>query len=143
MHSPVSADAVVYEHVLRSQECARPRWRIDGRPWFLKRVVISAYHWSRFSDCIRQAHGLGLGWMVPANKEVLIVIRPILRSLEGRPTVLHDDTGNRAIEWQDGSGYYFLHGNEFEEPQYFDVINGELSMRQIAALDNRTDVRSR
>ena len=132
----VGADAVVYEYILKREERQRTRWRIDGRPWFLQRVIVCAYHWSRFSACMRQAHELGLGWVVPANREVLIVPRPAVRSLDGRPAALHDDTGHKAIEWHDGSGYYFLHGTDFERQLYFDVINGELGIQKVAALEN-------
>jgi hypothetical protein len=97
---------------------------------------VSANHWARFSHSLRTAHELGLGWLVPANKEVLIVRRPTLRFAEGRPGVLHDDTGKKAMEWADGTGYYLLHGAEFDKDLYFKIINSQLSIEEIAALGN-------
>jgi hypothetical protein len=61
---------------------------------------------------------------------------PVVRVAEGRPDVLHDDTGELAIEWPDGSGYYFLQGVEFDKRLYFQVINHDLLIQDIAALDN-------
>jgi hypothetical protein len=74
--------------------------------------------------------------MVPANKDVLIVPRPALRCLEDRPGVLHDDSGRMAVEWPDGTGFYFLRGTPFEANLYMNVINGLLSLDQVTALDN-------
>jgi hypothetical protein len=59
-------------------------------------------------------------------------------SSRGDPTcdVIHDDTGRMAVVWPDGHGYYFLHGSEFDKRLYFQVINHDLLIQDIAALDN-------
>jgi hypothetical protein len=38
--------------------------------------------------------------------------------------------------WPDGDGYYFLHGSEFDKRRYFQIINHDLLIQDIAALDN-------
>jgi hypothetical protein len=61
---------------------------------------------------------------------------PVVRVAEGRADVVHDDTGRMAVIWPDGHGYYFLHGSEFDKRLYFQVINHDLLIQDIAALDN-------
>lgn len=53
---------------------------------------------------------------------------------EGRTDVLHDDTGRRAVEWADGTGYYFLQGTQFSPSLYRKVIGSELSLAQLCLL---------
>jgi hypothetical protein len=48
--------------------------------------------------------------------------------------VLHDDTGRPAIEWQDGTGDYYLNGIEFDKSLYLKVTGIQLLIQQIAAL---------
>ena len=136
-HRAVAADRSVYEFLVRRDDrlkSSRPRKAM--RPWFLSYIVVSAHHWARFSNSLRQAHELGLGWLVPANKEVLVVPTPTLRFAKGRPGVLHDDSGKKAMEWGDGSGCYVLHGTEFDKGLYLNIINGQLSIEEIGALGN-------
>lgn len=102
--------------------------------WCLRHTVMSAAHFARFSARIRQAREHGLGWMVPANREVLIVLRPHVQTAEGRPDVPHDDTGRMAVRWDDGSGHYFLHGVHFGARLYGEVIGGTMSLREIAEI---------
>jgi hypothetical protein len=134
--SSVANERLVRDLLLRQFNRESPFRRQNTRPWFLSHIVVSASHWARFSHSLRKAHELGLGWIVPANKEVLIVPRPTLRFAEGRPGVLHDDTGKKAIEWPDGAGYYFLHGTEFEERLYSEIVNNQLAIQEIASLSN-------
>lgn len=137
-----SAERTVFDHAMReynrdnASRATRP-----SRAWYLKHIVTSAEHWSRVSQTIRTAHGLGLGWIIPANKDVLIVPKPTLRCLEEEPSVLHEDTGKKAIEWADGTGYFFLRGFPFGDRLYAQTIGGHLSLAQIAGLDN-ADYRS-
>lgn len=134
VHPRAPAERTAYEHALRVYHQTNPTKLT--RSWCLRHVVVSASHWARFSRSIRMAREHGLGWMIPANKDVLIVPIPALRCLEDRPAVLHDDNGKPAVEWQDGSGFYFLRGTPFETSLYLQVINGGLSLDQVIALDN-------
>lgn len=134
VHPGVPAERTAYEHALREYNRACPTKL--ARSWCLRQVVVSTAHWARFSRSIRAAREHGLGWMIPANKDVLIVPRPALRCLEDRPAILHADSGRMAVEWPDGTGFYFLRGTPFEASLYTQVINGQLSLDQITALDN-------
>lgn len=66
----------------------------------------------------------------------IMVPTPVVRVAGGRHDVLHDDTGRMAVIWPDGYGYYFLHGSEFDKRLYSQVINNDLLLQDIAALDN-------
>lgn len=87
-------------------------------------AVMSASRWARFSLAMGDAHYGGLGWLVPVHRELVLVPMPAVRTAEGRPNVLHDDTGRPAIEWMDGSGSYFLHGLEVDKRTYTRVVEG-------------------
>ena len=128
------AERVVFAEAVRAYD-RRNAMRLTGyaRRWFLSHVIVSAQHLARFSRAIGLARDAGLGYLVPANRDVLIVPRPTLRCLD-RPGVLHDDSGRMAAEWSDGSGFYFLRGTSFPERVYFDVISGALSLQEVAAL---------
>lgn len=131
-----SFERQVFDSALRVRhQSARPSAR-PGRPWHLSHLVVSAAHWTRLSAALRSAYRLGLGWMVPANREVLLVPRPQLHTAEGRNDVLHEDTGKPAAQWVDGSGYYFLQGAPFDPDTYAAVIAGNLSLWQIAELSD-------
>lgn len=75
---------------------------------------------------MRDGLDAGLGWVVPVRGELLLVPMPQVRTAEGRPDVLHDDTGRRAVQWPDGTGDYHLNGTEFDEHLYFRVIRSDL-----------------
>lgn len=102
--------------------------------WCLRHTVISAAHFARFSARICQAREHGLGWMIPAYREVLIVPRPRVLTAEGQPDIPHDDDGRMAVHWADGSGHYFLHGVHFGPPLYRQVVGGTMNLRQIAEI---------
>ena len=85
---------------------------------------------------MRDAYEAGLGWLVPVHRELLLIPMPAVRTAEGQPNVLHDDTGRPAVEWLDGSGAYFLRGVEFDERLYTLVIRSELLIQEIAQLSN-------
>lgn len=104
--------------------------------WLPPNTVISVSRWARFSPAMHRAQQLGLGWILPIRGEVLLVPMPTTRYASDRPRVLHCDTGRPAIEWSDGTGPYFLHGTEFDEPLYRAVLAGELSVRFIATIRN-------
>lgn len=130
-----SAERAVFEHAVNTFG----RQRLDrlagaSRTWFLRPVVVSAGHWARFSMSIRSAYECGLGWMIPASHDVLIVPRPTLRCTDAGN--LHDDAGRRAVEWPDGTGAYFLDGMRFDERLYFEIIGGELTLDRVADLRN-------
>lgn len=105
-----------------------------GPAWFLRPGVVSAGHWSRFSQSIHTARQHGLGWLIPASRDILIVPVPTLRHTD--TGLLHDDGGRRAVEWPDGTGGYFLEGHPFDESLYRDIIGGTLSPYQVAGLRN-------
>lgn len=133
----VPAERAVYDHALRHYDTTSSgRLTRPSRAWCLKHVVVSAQHWARFSATIRTAREHGLGWMVPAHKDVLAVPAPTLRCLAERPDVLHDDNGRPAVEWPDGTGFYFLRGTPFTERLYHRVLAGQLSLEAVNALDN-------
>ncbi|MCW2685699.1 MAG: hypothetical protein JWR37_589 [Mycobacterium sp.] len=80
----------LYNNLLRKADWNKwwvPRNERDA--WFLRNIVVSANHLTRFSESLRQAHEHGLGRIIPANKEVLIVPRPTVRFAEGQPGVFH------------------------------------------------------
>jgi hypothetical protein len=109
--------------------------------WMDAHAVLSASRWARFSLAMRDAHYAGLGWLVPVHGELILVPMPAVRTAEGRPNVLHDDTGRPAVEWMDGSGSYFLHGLEVDKRTYTRVVGGELLIQEIATLPT-ADLRS-
>ena len=106
-----------------------------------RHAVLSASRWARFSLAMRDAHYGGLGWLVPVHRELVLVPMPLVRTAEGRPTVLHDDTGRPAVEWMDGSGSYFLHGLDVDRRTYTLVTGGRMLIQEIAALPT-ADLRS-
>lgn len=111
----------------------------DAR-WLPPISVVSISRWARFSQSMRTARDLGLGWIVPIHREVLLVPMPTVRyaapDASGANTVLHDDTGRPAIEWSDGSGIFYLHGTEFDEPVYHRIVDRQMTIEQIAGLRN-------
>jgi hypothetical protein len=130
-----SAERIVFEHAVNSYG----RRRLDllargSSSWFLRPIVVSAGHWAMFSNSIRSAYACGLGWMIPASHDLLMVPRPILRCTEAG--ALHDDTGRKAVEWAHGVGSYFLDGTQFDERLYFEIIGGELTLDRVADLRN-------
>lgn len=133
-YGPAAADRSAYEHELQSYDRQQLSALAKRKRWWLNHIVVSGNHWARTSQTMRAARDLGLGWIVPASRDLLIVSRPRLRCLEERPDVLHNDTGLMAIEWQDGSGAYFLRGTAFDSALYFDVVDGRLTLEQVASL---------
>jgi hypothetical protein len=138
-----SSDALVDRQILRRAVATELRDRSGvprrGRtpgPWFLRHTVVSAAHFTRSSIAIRCAREQGLGWMVPANREVLVVKMPTVRLAEGRSDLLHDDTGAVAIKWPDGSGAHYLQGAWFDPVLYRRVIDHRLTLSEVAALPN-------
>lgn len=102
--------------------------------WLPPNTVTSVSRWARFSPAMREAHRLGLGWILPVQGEVLLVPMPVTRYADSAARVLHCDTGRPAIEWSDGSGPFYLHGTEFDEGLYRAVLGGELSLPAIASI---------
>lgn len=131
------AERAAYECALRQYD-RRNGTRLTGpkRPWWTSQLVTSASRWARISQTIGSARDHGLGWLVPANRDLLIVPRPILRTIEGQAGVLHDDTGGMAVEWADGIGYHFLRGVYFDATFYANVIESRLTIEAVAALGN-------
>lgn len=109
--------------------------------WMDAHAVLSVSRWARFSLAMRDAHYGGLGWLVPVHRELVLVPMPLVRTAEGMPNVLHDDTGRPAVEWMDGSGSYFLHGVEVDKRTYTKVAEGQMLIQEIAALPT-ADLRS-
>lgn len=111
-------------------------FRVGGsaRPWFLSHTVVSLAHWARFSTLLREAHAAGLGWLVPADRRVVLVSLPRMSMAEGHRDVLHDDSGRQAVEWADGTGFYFLHDTLFGPSLYRQVIGSELTLAQLCLL---------
>lgn len=102
--------------------------------WLPPNTVTSVSRWARFSPAMRKARNIGLGWILPVHREVLLVPMPRTRYADSGARVLHCDTGKPAIEWPDGSGPFYLYGTEFGESLYRAVLGGELSLRAIAAI---------
>ena len=121
----------LYESILQIETNKR---RVQTAAWLDSNSVVPVSRWARFSRSMRDALDAGLGWVVPVHGELLLVPMPEVRTAEGRPDVLHDDTGRPAIEWPDGTGDYYLNGTEFDKRLYFRVIRSELLIQQIAVL---------
>ncbi|KAA0113274.1 hypothetical protein [Mycolicibacterium sp. P9-22] len=102
--------------------------------WLPPNTVVSVSRWARFSPAMREGQKLGLGWILPVQRELLLVPMPTTRYADGSARVLHCDTGRPAIEWSDGSGRFYLHGTEFDEGLYRAVLGGELSLPAIASI---------
>ncbi|WP_018599370.1 hypothetical protein [Mycobacterium sp. 155] len=120
---------IIFDHVLE---------HMPGGPsaWFGRVAVVSAGSASSLSSQLGDASRHGLGWLIAARGAAIIVPMPVVRLAEGRSDVLHDDTGRKAIIWSDGHGYYFLHGSEFDKRLYYQIIDHQLLIQDIAALDN-------
>ncbi|MBJ7336582.1 hypothetical protein [Mycolicibacterium sp.] len=121
----------IYERILQLEGTKR---RVPTTAWLDANSVVPVGRWARFSRAMRDALDAGLGWLVPVRGDLLLVPMPELRTAEGRTDVLHDDSGQPAIEWPDGTGDYYLDGTEFDRRLYFKVIRSELLIQQIAAL---------
>jgi hypothetical protein len=104
--------------------------------WLPQNTVVSVSRWARFAPAMRKAAQLGLGWILPIRGEVLLVPMPTTRYAQGSTQVLHCDTGRPAVEWPDGTGAYYLHGTEFDQPLYRAALAGALSVRDIASIRN-------
>lgn len=104
--------------------------------WLPPNTVTSVSRWARFSPAMRAAQKVGLGWILPVQREILLVPMPTTRYAGGGGRVLHCDTGRPAIEWSDGSGPFYLHGTEFGADLYRAVLGGELSLHAIASIRN-------
>lgn len=124
-------DQSVFNRVL---EIEGRRRNLPAALWVDSHSIVPASRWARFSLAMRDAHAAGLGWIVPVRHELLLVPMPAVRTAEGQPTVLHDDTGRPAVEWMDGSGAYFLQGVEFDERLYKKVVASDLIIQEIAGL---------
>lgn len=109
--------------------------------WLPPSTVVSVSRWARFSSAMREAQKLGLGWILPVQREVLLVPMPTTRYADSSARVLHCDTGRAAIEWPDGTGRFYLHGTEFDEGLYRAVLGGELSLHAVASI-RKADQRS-
>ena len=130
-----SAERAVFEHAVDDFGRQRlGRLAAQSPAWFLRPVVVSAGHWARFSTSIRSAYERGLGWLLPASRDILMVPLPELRCTDAG--VLHDDTGRRAVEWSDGTGAYYLDGTRFTDRLYFEIIAGELTIDRVSDLRN-------
>lgn len=133
--SELVADRGIYNSLIR-RGMGVSRQQSPGPPWFLRYAVVSVGQWSLFSEALSRAQRAGLGWVIPACRELLLVPAPAVRFAEGSLGVLHDDTGRPALQWHDGSGLYFLHGTEFDVRTYRRTIAGTLAITDIAALPN-------
>lgn len=133
--SDLVADRGVYQSLVRRGLGVSYQQSPDP-PWFLRYGVVSVGQWSQFSDALSRAQRAGLGWVIPACRELLLVPAPAVRFAEGSSGVLHDGTGHPALQWRDGRGLYFLHGVEFDVRTYHRTIAGTLAINDIAALPN-------
>jgi hypothetical protein len=102
--------------------------------WLSSAVVLSAD--GAPEELLREAGRNGLGWLIAAQRMAIVVPLPIVRAADGRPDVIHDDTGRMAVVWPDGHGHYYLQGSEFDKRRYFQIINHDLLIQDIAAFDN-------
>lgn len=83
--------------------------------WLPPNTVVSVSRWARFSPAMAAAQQLGLGWILPVQRQVLLVPMPVTRYADNRTQILHCDDGRPAVEWSDGTGRYFLHGTEVDD----------------------------
>ncbi len=122
---------VLYERIPLIETTKR---RVPTAAWIDAKTVVPMGRWARFSRAMRDALDAGVGWLVPVHGGLLLVPLPEVRTAEGRPDVVHEDSGRPAIEWPDGTGDYYLNGAEFDKRLYFKVIRSELLIQQIAGL---------
>lgn len=134
------AERAAYDHALKLYGRERfQRFHRGQKHWFLSPTAVCTAHWARFSESIRIAREHGLGWMVPASRDLLLIPTPTLHHTGAG--VLHNDNGLPAIRWPDGTEAYFLDGLQFGETFYRSIVNGTLSFSAINTLGN-TDHRS-
>lgn len=105
--------------------------RADLPKWCLSPTVTTAAHFARFSNAIRAAHDLGLGWLIPVHREVLAVLRPEVSVEQNLP---HDDSGRMAVRWADGTGMYFLRGVHFDTELYHRLVGLRLTIKRVAEI---------
>jgi hypothetical protein len=74
----------------------------------------------------------GLGYYFPMKDNLILV--PIPRMIMTGQT-LHYDHG-KAVEWKDGTGFYFLRGVKFDEKLYNKIINLELTAEETLKIGN-------
>jgi hypothetical protein len=129
------AERAAFDHTMKNYGRKNfLRFHREKEAWFLSPTVLCAANWARFSESIRLARERGLGWMIPASRDLLLVPTPTLRYTDAG--VLHNDNGLQAISWPDGTGTYFLDGLPFRETFYRSIIDGTLSLSAICALSN-------
>ena len=121
-------------HVLSGQHAHDSLPSLPG--WCLAHTMTSTAHFARFSAAMCTARRHGLGWMIPAYGEVLAVPRPSIPIADDPSGLPHNDTGEMAVKWPDGTGLYFLRGVHFPERCYRRVIGGSLTLNQVAELPN-------
>lgn len=80
----------------------------------------------------------GLGFYFPMRDKLVLVPMPRMIISRGR---LHFDHG-KAVEWNDHTGFYFLHGVKFEEELYWKVVNQELTIADMLTGISSADQRS-
>jgi len=74
----------------------------------------------------------GLGFYLPLVDRVIISPLPRMIVSDGR---LHFDHG-KAVEWKDGSGWYFLHGVQFDEKLYRQVVDQKITLNNLGRIQN-------
>jgi hypothetical protein len=74
----------------------------------------------------------GLGFFFPMKDKLVLVPTPRMIIAGDR---LHYDQG-KAVEWPDGTGFYFLQGVKFEEDLYKKVVSQEISAEEVMKIPN-------
>ncbi len=75
----------------------------------------------------------GLGFFFPM-RDILILV-PTPKFSFNPLTQLHNDK-IKAVEWRDGSGYYFLNGVKFPEKLWEQVVSGKMPFEKILAIED-------
>ena len=69
-----------------------------------------------------------------AKSEAHLVRKPkrIVRNAGGRLHYDHD----KAIEWHDGVGYYYLNGIQFDEKTWKKIVDQEITLKDLGKIEN-------
>ena len=74
----------------------------------------------------------GLGYFFPMKDKLILVPMPRMIMVGD---ALHYDHG-KAVEWRDGTGFYFLRGVQFEEELYWKVVDQKLTSEETLTIPN-------
>jgi len=71
---------------------------------------------------------------IVSDKEIILIRKPkrLVRNVNGRLHYDHD----KAIEWHDGYGFYYLNGVEFDEETWRDIVEEKITLKTLGNITN-------